>query len=98
MRHDRGGPFAANCVPLVFATLNHRRSAGTPSASSSLMPQHDGYTEVVGTDRVSNDNEIIANEDVRDVRSQRGRWVRGQMLKPIVSNPLHNRNTPRYLL
>ena len=57
---------------MVFAAFNHRRPAGMPSASSSLIPQNDGYTEVVGTDRVSNDNEIIANEDVRDEYSKRG--------------------------
>jgi hypothetical protein len=57
---------------VVFATLNHRRPAGMPSTSSSFMPQHDGFIEVVRTDQVSNDSEIIANEDVRDEHSQQG--------------------------
>jgi hypothetical protein len=40
--------------------------------------RHLKYNKVLRSDQVSGERKIIANEDVRDVRSQRGRWERGQ--------------------
>lgn len=42
-----------------FAALNHRRPAGLPPASASLIPRHDGDTEVVRTDRGQSDNKDL---------------------------------------